>query len=790
MTELDNFRQDEETQLLRRKPIQTFNRKCLGAVFAVMATISLVIGIGVAVSEKGGSTGSSEEYPLPCTSSPSMNLPFCNISLPVSVRVQDLISRLSISDKINQFSKWGYASEIKSLKLPGYYWWSEALHGIAESPGIIFKHPTPYATSFPQIIGMGATFDIPLVYKMAETISTEARAFANAGHGGLTFWAPTMNIFRDPRWGRGQETPGEDPFTTSQYVEAFVTGMQGGQDPNYLKVSACCKHYAAYSLEDSDGIDRFHFNGIVTDQDWADTYLPAFQTCVERGKASAIMCAYNANNGIPSCADPHLLTDILKTQWGFEGYITGDCGAVKWIMQAHNYTNTTQDTCAVALNAGVDMDCGTFLISYLTDALGNKTLTEADLDDHLTNLFTVQMRLGYYDPPNMQPYRQISHSAINTQDAQQLALRAARESIVLLKNENMALPFSRTKIKSIALIGPNAAATTTMLGNYYGPPPYMISPLMGLEEYASVQYQKGCDIASSDTSKFTAAINAAKEADATVLVMGLDQTQEAEWLDRVTIDFPGVQSNLIQQVAAAAKGPVILVLMSGSSVDLTYAKASQDIDGILWVGYPGQSGGDAIAQVIFGDYNPGGRLPITFHDKNFINQVSMLDMGMRPNSTVNIGRTYRFFTGIPVYPFGSGLSYTTFSYQWLNTTSSKLTMRASDFEDIPAALSLMASQRSSIASVVSVNVTNTGLFAGDDVIIAYMVPPNAGMNGTPIRYVVGFQRVHLYPGQSQIVSFDISNQNLQVADVDGFFKTQIGEWRIHIGSNEDSILIV
>jgi beta-glucosidase-like glycosyl hydrolase len=728
----------------------------------------------------------------PCSTPPTNGYPYCNPNLPYAQRVTDLISRIPLEEKIRQFSN--NAAGIPTLQLPPYEWWSEALHGVASSPGVSFKYPTPVATNFPQIIGMGATFDIALVNKMAGVISTEARAMANVGHAGLTFWAPNINIFRDPRWGRGQETPGEDPYLTSEYVAAFVTGMQEGEDyPKYLKVSSCCKHYAGYSLEDADGYTRYDFDGNISAQDWADTYSVAFQNCVERGQVSAIMCSYNANNGIPSCADEGLLTDDLKTSWGFNGYVTGDCQAVDCVYSQHHYTNTTMETCQVVFDAGLDIDCGNFLISYLDRAIALGFVHESDLNTHLYNLFMVQMRLGYYDPPDIQRYRQIPTSAINTKNSQDLSLQAARESIVLLKNTNNVLPFNRagvTPIKRIAVIGPNANAATTQLGNYYGIPPYIVTPLEGLGAFATVTYVYGCDINSTDQSGFSAAISAAQTADATVLVMGLNQTIESEGNDRVYINFPGVQESFILEVAAAAKGPVILVLMSGSSVDISLEKSSSDIDAILWVGYPGQSGGSAIADVIFGAYNPAGRLPITFHSQDFINSVLESDMGMRPNaSSPNPGRTYRFFTGTPVYPFGYGLSYTNFTYNWLSSTAFSAFVPASKIPPIRYTHSLQDEVRSGAVTVVSVNVTNTGTVAGDDVVIYYVIPPNAGQNGAPLKYVAGFQRIHLYPGQFQIVSFSVSSQDLRLADEDGMFRTKVGTWLINIGDLTGKIIV-
>jgi beta-glucosidase-like glycosyl hydrolase len=619
---------------------------------------------------------------------------------------------------------------------------------------------------------------------IGKTIATEARAFNNAGHAGLTFWTPNINIFRDPRWGRGQETPGEDPFLNAEYAANFVTGMQVGEDPNYVKASACCKHYAAYSLEDWGGVDRHHFDGNVTDQDWADTYLPAFQSCIQRGRGS-IMCSYNANNGVPSCADHHLLTDDLRTSWGFNMYVTGDCGAVDDVQYTHDYTSNVADTCAAVLKAGLNVDCGGFLQAHLQEALNAKTVTEDDLNLRLTDLFSVQMRLGMFDPAASQPYKQIQPSAINTPTNQALALRAAQEGLVLLKN-NGVLPLSKTNVKTIAVSGPNADAPSTLQGNYYGNAPYLITPRAGLATYATVNYTQGCSMSGTSTSGIDAAVTAAKNADATVIVVGLDQSQEAEGHDRTSIAFPGVQSSLLSQVSAGARGPVIVVLMSGSSVDISALVSSPDVDAILWVGYPGQSGGTAIAQVIFGDVNPSGRLPFTMHTATFINEVSMLDMHMRPG-TNNSGRTYRFYTGKPIYTFGTGLSYTTFSYVVSDATP-KVSARVVESVLKYARHDInKLREPEKILATVTVNVTNTGNVAGSDAVLYFIVPANAGQNGNPLKYLAGFQRVTLNPGQSTTVTFNVAAHDLSLPGIDGVYRTRIAPWTVQIGVGEQMI---
>jgi len=342
------------------------------------------------------------------------------------------------------------------------------------------------------------------------------------------------------------------------------------------------------------------------------------------------------------------------------------------------------------------------------------------------------------------------------------------------------------------VIGPNANNPQVLQGNYYGNAPYLITPVAGIRNYTNVNYQPGCTMSGTSESGFAAAIAAAQTTDATVLVVGLDQSQESEGLDRVMIAFPGVQEDLIKQVCAASKGPCIVVVMSGSSVDVTAASQSDDVDGIFWVGYPGQSGGQAIADVLFGMYSLVGRLPFTFHTADFINTNSFLDMSMRPNTdsskgALNAGRTYRFFTGQTLYPFGTGHSYTTFSYQLIS--SSAVFLNAALIPDVRAARSLFSEEMSAVATVVVINVTNTGTVASDDVVLSYVVPADAGMDGNPIRYLAGFQRIHLIPGQSQLVSFDVSAQSLRLSGADAVFRTRVGKWKIQVEDVEVAVII-
>jgi beta-glucosidase-like glycosyl hydrolase len=726
--------------------------------------------------------------PLPrtCDEAPGKTLPFCNPSLSIATRVADIISRISLTEKIGLFGN--DADAVPSLNIVDYQWWSEALHGVAGSPGVSFGGSTPVATSFPQVILTSASFDTELFYAIGTTISTEARAFSNAGNAGLTYWAPNLNIFRDPRWGRGQETPGEDPYLTSQYVKNFVTGLQG-PDAKYLKVSACCKHYAAYSLEDYKGMDRHHYNAVVSDQDLSDTYFPAFRTCIspDGAGASGIMCSYNSVNGIPSCANEFLLTTEARKTWKFNGYITGDCGAVDDVQYTHQYTTNTDATCAAVLKAGTDIDCGTFLPAHLQHAVQVGAVNNSLLDRALTNLFSVQMRLGMFDPPASQPYMQIQPSAVNTPASQALAEKAAVEGIVLLKNEKDVLPLA--KGKNIAVIGPHAQATDAMKGNYAGNSPYIISPQQGLSAYYTTTYAAGCAITGTDTSGFAAACTLAGKSDATVLVVGINQEIESEGRDRVEISLTGVQDQLVSHVASCAAGkPVIVVVLSGSSVDLSMIKSNSNVSSIVWAGYPGQSGGTAIAKIVSGTVAPSGRLPFTMYNADFVNKEDFLSMNMRP-STVwpSPGRTYRFYTDMPVYPFGFGLSYTTFSYQW---STLKREFKREQIHSIITAGDYSPYTTEPLADE-TVIVTNTGKVTADVSVLAYVIGPNPGKNGNPLTQLVGFKRVFaLAPGQNAKIVFPISAQDLSYTGKDGKLYTQGGVWKLKVEGEIKEINVV
>eukprot|EP01064_Diplonema_japonicum_P003852 TRINITY_DN1253_c2_g3_i1.p1 TRINITY_DN1253_c2_g3~~TRINITY_DN1253_c2_g3_i1.p1 ORF type:complete len:758 (+),score=132.26 TRINITY_DN1253_c2_g3_i1:47-2275(+) len=714
----------------------------------------------------------------PCLQPPLKGTVACDTSKTPQERAQYIVSQLQNDEKIGLMANG--AAPVKRLNIYGYQWWSEGLHGVANSPGVSFAAPTPYATSFPQVITTSASFNTSLYHSISTVISTEGRAMYNSGHAGLTYWTPNINLMRDPRWGRGQETPGEDPVGTAKYAENFVPGMQIGEDPSHLKTAACCKHYYAYDMENWGGVDRHHFNAIITDRDEADTYLPAFHSCVANGKAAGMMCSYNAVNGTPSCANDRIMNGFARGKWGFDGYITSDCGAVWDVAGAHHYASPA-DTCKIVLEAGMDTDCGTFLATYLNASMANGTTPQADVDTALQHLFSVQVRFGFYDPLDEQPYLKYNYSTkVNTPEHQKLALETARQGMVLLKNDGT-LPLSTSTVKTVAVIGPNANATKTMQGNYYGDAPYLISPLMGIAEFATTTYSLGCDTNCANTSGFPDAITAASNADATILVIGISTEQEAEAHDRTSIALPGYQEQLIADVAEASHGPVTVVVMAGGSIDFSVAKTNPKVNGIMWVGYPGQSGGQAIAETIFGVNNPSGRLPHTQYPKDYLNNLSMFDMNMRPGVN-NTGRTYRFYTGTPVYAYGSGLSYSSFSY---GTSVDSVAVSQADIE-----ADCQRNNDNSVYSVtpaaeifaqIIVTVTNTGDVAGAHSVLAFVESPAAGLDGAPIKSLINFDKVFLQPGEKAQVSFPLHSIDLSLADLNGQRHTQSGTWQIGIG---------
>ncbi|KAK4434181.1 putative beta-D-xylosidase 7 [Sesamum alatum] len=748
--------------------------------------------------------------PFSCDpSNPSTSsLPFCNTQLPISRRAKDLVSRLTLDEKVQQLVN--TAAAIPRLNVSAYEWWSEALHGVSRhGRGVTFNGTVTAATMFPQIILAAASFDSHLWYRIAQAIGDEARAVFNVGQAkGMTFWAPNINIFRDPRWGRGQETPGEDPFVAGEYGVAYVRGIQGdsyggGQlKDGRLKASACCKHYTAHDLDNWNGVTRYVFDAIVSKQDLADTYQPPFRACVEQGQASGIMCAYNRVNGVPSCADYDLLTQTARQQWGFQGYIASDCDAVAIIHDEQGYAKEPEDAVAYVLKAGMDVNCGSYLKKYTKSAVAKKKVSELDIDRALENLVSVRMRLGLFDgdPRNLE-YGNIGPDQVCSQNHLDLALEAAKSGIVLLKNDAGLLPFSRQETKSLAVIGPNANNSGVFLGNYEGLPCKNMTILEALEKYyvSSTKYHQGCDFVNCTTASIDEAVETAKQADYVVLVMGLDQTLEREKHDRVELGLPGKQESLVVSVAEAAKRPVVLVLLCGGPVDVSFAKENPKIGSILWAGYPGEAGGVAVAQTLFGDHNPGGRLPVTWYPKDFI-KVPMTDMRMRADpSTGYPGRTYRFYNGLKVYEFGHGLSYTNYSYKFVSVSRNNLFLNNSLHENtarqsgsvpfVPVSeLGTQSCNKKMFSAKVRVN--NPGEMSGIHPVLLFVRTEDAG-RGKPMKQLVGFQSVSLCPGETKEIEFVVNPcRDLSYADEDGVMLIEEGKFYLVVGDEEYPVNVV
>ncbi|KZV30032.1 putative beta-D-xylosidase 7 [Dorcoceras hygrometricum] len=730
---------------------------------------------------------------------------FCDTSLPIGERVRDLVSRLTLEEKISQLVN--KAAAIPRLGIPYYQWWSEALHGVAQAltveTGILFNRSIKAATSFPQVILTASTFDPHLWYRIAKVIGTEARAMYNEGDAiGLTFWSPNINIYRDPRWGRGQETPGEDPLLTSIHAVSFVRGIQGdglegGElGDGHLQVSSCCKHLTAYDLDKWQRFNRFTFDAKVTKQDMADTFQPPFKSCVEKGGASGIMCAYNLVNGVPNCADYDLLTRTARGDWGFQGYITSDCDAVSLIFEEQKYAKSHEEAVAYVLKAGMDVNCGSYLANHTKSAVEKGKVSESDIDRALHNLFSVRMRLGLFNGnPKALPYGHLSRNNVCTPEHRELALEAARHGIVLLKNSGNLLPLSKIKTKSLAVVGPNADVAKVLVGNYAGPPCNPITPLEGLKSYIkNIEFNQGCDTINCTFTSLSESLKIAESADYVVLVMGLDQDRESEELDRVDLKLPGEQATLVTNVAKAAKKPVILVLLCGGPVDVSFAKHDPNIGSILWAGYPGEAGGLAIADIIFGAHNPGGRLPVTWYPNDFI-KVPMTDMRMRADPSHGYpGRTYRFYRGEKVFEFGYGLSYTKYAYKFLSVSQREINFKNSrmiskEQESVKNILISDISSESCEKATFSaaVSVKNYGKMAGKHPVLLFL-RNEGGSNGSPTKQLVGFQTVSLDANEEATLEFQVNPcEDFARANVEGSMMMESGTRHLVVGEEEYAI---
>ncbi|KAK6455970.1 glycoside hydrolase superfamily [Scheffersomyces xylosifermentans] len=700
-------------------------------------------------------------YSFPdCENGPLKDNLVCDFHADPYDRARAVVSLFTLEELFNNTGN--TSPGVPRLGLPPYQWWSEGLHGIANSPGVKYAPSGEYSssTSFPQPILMSAAFDDYLIQQVAEVISTEGRAFNNFGQSGLDYWTPNINPFRDPRWGRGQETPGEDPFHISQYVYSLILGLQGGIEPNNLKVAATCKHFAGYDIENWNNHSRLGYNAIISEQDLSDYFLVPFQSCVRDAKAASTMCSYNAVNGVPVCASEYFLNNVLREYLNFgEGVITSDCNAIYNIWNPHQYASSQAVAAADALKAGVDVNCGVTYQDYLPEAFNNGSITQEDVTTALVRQYGTLVRLGYFDPPQNQSYRQLGWKDVNTPQAQQLAYQAAVEGITLLKNDGT-LPLSK-KIRKIAFIGPWANATSQMQGNYEGDAPYLISPIQAaIDAKFDVQYSIGTLIDSNSTANFTEAINIAKSADAIIFAGGIDNTIEAEAQDRESIAWPGNQLELVSQLSQLRK-PLIVLQMGGGQIDDSELKSNNAVNAILWGGYPGQSGGKALLDIITGVAAPSGRLPATQYPASYADEVDMTDMSVRPGPG-NPGRTYMWYTGTPVYEFGYGLHYTTFSAAPVKQPHTTQTF------DIQ---SLIANARynveyidQALLTTFEVNIQNTGKVVSD---YSALLFAQSQVGPPPYRQkeLVSYTKLHgIKPNQKVIATLPVKIGTLGTVD--------------------------
>lgn len=842
---------------------------------------------------------------LSATAQDYKSFPMWNAALPFEQRVDDVISRLTLEEKVAQMLN--AAPAIPKLGIPAYDWWNEVLHGVARTP---FK-----VTVYPQAIGMAATFDTNSLYRMADYSALEGRAIHNKAieigrtnerYLGLTYWTPNINIFRDPRWGRGQETYGEDPFLTAMLGKAFVRGLQG-EDPKYLKAAACAKHFAVHSgPEPSRHADNF--NPSVFDL-W-DTYLPAFKELITKANVAGVMCAYNAVETQPCCANDLLMNDILRNQWKFTGYVTSDCWAIDDFFRYHKTHKDATTSAVDAVMHGTDLECGQTVYKTLVDAVKTGLIKEEQLNVSLRRLFTIRFRLGMFDPVSMVKYAQTPSSALESPAHKAHSLKMAQQSIVLLKNQNNTLPLSK-KIKKIAVVGPNADNGIAVLGNYNGTPSEIVTALQGiknkLSKDAEVVYEKAinftndtllayADMANQcswegkqgfkaeyfhnkemkgqpsitlsentidhfwqegqavvadirannfavryttnytaakegnitfeieaddgykflindkevldawtrnrwgartyklniqkdsvyklvveywqgegkanvrlragnfERTNFTALANRLKDADAIIYVGGISPQLEGEEMrvdypgfnggDRTSILLPAVQTELMKTLQATGK-PVVFVMMTGSAIAIPWE--NENIPAILNAWYGGQSAGTAIADVLFGDYNPAGRLPVTFY-KSDTDLPGFSDYTMR-------GRTYRYFKGEALFPFGYGLSFTNYTYENLM---------------LPAVI------KAGKNITVTAKVTNTGKRNGEEVVQLYVANQNTDIY-SPVKALKGFKRISLKAGESKVIQFQVTAQDLSIVDDKGNSKQLKGKIAISVGGGQPGV---
>lgn len=679
----------------------------------------------------------------------------------IRAKARELVSAMSLDEKVSQTLY--HAPGIEHLGIPAYNWWNEALHGVARA-GV--------ATVFPQAIGIAATFDEELVSRMAEVIATEARAKYNEQseyedrdiYKGLTFWSPNVNIFRDPRWGRGQETYGEDPFLTSRLAVRYIKSMQEEKD-GVMKTAACAKHFAVHSGPE---LLRHSFNAEVSLQDLYETYLPAFKACVQEAKVEAVMGAYNRTNGEPCCASPKL-QEILREEWGFQGHLVSDCWALRDFHEHHHITKSPLESAILAMNNGCDLNCGC-MYPHLWDAVKGGYVEEEVLDEAVVRLMECRLKLGMLQEKGKNPFDAIDYDQVDTIENRQLSLEIARKSIVLLKNENHLLPLSLAGISSIGVIGPNANSRKALTGNYEGTASRYITVLEGIQDYAGdrvrVYHSEGCHLYKDRHSNLAQAADRLSEvktvcrmSDVIVVVLGLDASVEGEGGDagnefasgdKYNLDYPGLQPEVLRLAVESGK-PVILVSMTGSAMALEWE--SENVPAILQTWYPGAQGGRAVAELLFGEYSPEGKLPVTFY-RTMEELPEFTDYSMKK-------RTYRYMEQEALYPFGYGLSYTEF--QCSNTEISS--NRIAPGEHL----------------IIRTEIQNTGNMQGGQTVQIYV---KALRDGTPNAQLKGLRKVYLQPGETQTLELELMDRAFALYDENANLVLGEGEYEISVGMQQ------
>lgn len=700
---------------------------------------------------------------------------YTNLSLDFETRATDLVAQMTLEEKISQLG--AGAPAIPRLNIQEYHWWNECLHGVARA-GI--------ATVFPQAIGMAASFDTATMREVAHVISDEARAKHHEAqrnknykiYTGLTFWSPNVNIFRDPRWGRGHETYGEDPYLTGQMGMQFVKGLQGN-DSKYLKLVSTAKHFAVHNGPEPN---RHSFNVLPSKRDLWETYLPAFEDLIVDAKAYSVMGAYNRVDGESASASWMLLNDILRKQWGFEGYVVSDCGAINDIYENHKIVDTQEQAAALGIRRGCDLNCGSVYQRALKTAVSQGLIGVKEIDLSVYRLMLARMKLGMFDPIELVPYAQIPFELNNRKAHDDLALKMAHKSMTLLKNEGI-LPLNKKLIKKIAVIGPNADNINALKGNYYGTPSDPVTIINGIKAKSGPEielvYHKGVSLVTNQNKDSLVlskrVLKDIESADVAIFVGGLDATWEGEESnemkskngvegffggDRTKIELPEVQLNALKAMNKTGT-PVVFVLLAGSAV--SFNGLEQELEGILAAWYPGQRGGDAVADVLFGNYNPAGRLPVTFYSST--NELpNFEDYNMRAGN----GFTYRYYNGKAMYPFGYGMSYTKFKY-------SDLAINKKVFNN-------------SEEVFVTVNVKNSGELDGEEVVQLY-VKDVESTTWMPHKQLRGFKRISLKKGEKKMVEFKLNvSKDLRYYDaIKQTYVVEPGDFEIQIGGSSKNI---